>query len=55
MGKVLQFARVVHPESEPADEKREAELIMFTGVRYERQAESGDKRPEPEPKRESGC
>ena len=54
MGKLLQFARGTRPDTERADEKREAELIMFTGVRYERQAEKEDKRPDAEPKRESG-
>lgn len=54
MGKLLLFARVKRPETEHVDVEREAELVMFTGVRYERQKSDEDKEPSVEPQRERG-
>lgn len=36
MGVLVRFVKPDRPISVQPDEKREAEIIMFTGVRYER-------------------
>ena len=54
MGKLLLFTRARRPETEHVDRQENAELIMFTGVRYERQESDEDKQADDKPQRESG-
>jgi hypothetical protein len=54
VGKLLQFERAMRPDTENTDSRREAELVMFTGIRYERQEKDAEKAPGTAPQRESG-
>ena len=54
MGKLLLFTLAKRPETEHADREEDAELIMFTGVRYERRESEEDKRIDTKSQRESG-
>ncbi len=54
MGKLLKFAKVKRPDSGHVVHDREAELVVFTGVRYERQQTDDDKHPSSAPRRENG-
>lgn len=54
MGKLLLFARGNRPESEQVDPKKDAELVMFTGVRYERHDADENDRNDKDTKRKNG-
>ncbi len=54
MGILLLFPRANRPESEQIDADKDAELVMFPGVRYERrEADDGDE-PDTSPRCGSG-
>ncbi len=53
MGKLLPFPPTSRPESEQVESDREAELVMFPGVRYERHESDEDHDPDAHRKRES--
>ena len=54
MGKLLLFARENRPESGQTDPKKDAKLVMFTGVRYERRETDEDDRNGKDKKRKNG-
>jgi hypothetical protein len=57
MGKLLLFSLMKRPETGHSDTDGDAELVMFTGVRYERQKSDEENKPpdvKPPPQRESG-
>lgn len=54
MGKVLRFERVDHSESEHVEHDGDAQLVMFTGVRYERHEPDEDDKPVTPPRRKTG-
>lgn len=54
MGKLLPFARGKRPEPEHVERDTDAELVLFTGVRYQRQNPEDESPPDAEPKRENG-
>ena len=54
MGKLLPFPPPDRPESAQVEIDREAELVMFPGVRYERRESDEEHDPDADRKRESG-
>ncbi len=54
MGKVLLFPQTSRPESAQVETDRDAELVMFPGVRYERSESDETQDPDARRKRESG-
>lgn len=54
MGKLLQFARKNSLPSDPVDRDGDAELVLFTGVRYQRQSPDDESQPDDEPQRGNG-
>ena len=54
MGKLLSFARKIRPASEHNARDEDAELVLFTGVRYQRQGPDDESPPDAEPQRENG-
>jgi len=54
MGKVLPFPPISCPKSAQVETDREAELVMFPGVRYERSERDETQDPDASRKRESG-
>ena len=54
MGKLLLFNRENRPESEHAEPAKDAELVLFTGVRYQRLETDEEIEPGVESKRENG-
>ena len=55
MGQVLVFARGKRPAPEQVERDMDAELVLFTGVRYQRQSPEDELPPDAEPKRENGA
>jgi hypothetical protein len=55
MGQVLVFARGKRPAPEQVERDTDAELVLFTGVRYQRQNPEDELPPDAEPKRENGA
>ena len=55
MGQVLPFARGKRPAPEQVERDTDAELVLFTGVRYQRQNPENESPPDAEPKRENGA
>ena len=55
MGKLLLFNRENRPDSEHAEPVKDAELVLFTGVRYQRQETEEETKPGVESKRERGA
>ncbi len=53
MGKLLLFAKTRRPNSEPFERDKDAELVVFTGIRYERQTAEDEPPPNPRPQCEN--
>ncbi|MBU1176334.1 MAG: hypothetical protein KKH72_13090 [Alphaproteobacteria bacterium] len=54
MSKLLPFARKKRPESEHPEREEDAELVLFTGVRYQRQSPDDESPTDARKQRENG-